>query len=160
MMEVHEDFIDQKYREGRAIMKHFGIICLLLAIGYLVFGHGIGKRDLWAPDEPRFGQATREMIQRGDPFVLHVNNEPYSDKPPLHMWIAAAIELARGGDGSSVESWSVRAPSVLGGSIGLAATYTLGFLLFRSSRVGFLSSVALATTYLYDYQAGRAQLDM
>ena len=135
-------------------------IAAIILLGIVAFGIGIGKRDLWAPDEPRFGQVAREMIQRGDPFVLHVNGEPYSDKPPLHIWITVATTLLRGEDGKDISSFATRLPSVLGGLIGLLATYGIALILFRSTRTAFLSTIALATTLMYSWQAGRAQLDM
>lgn len=140
--------------------NHWLNLVILMILGIITFGIGIGKRDLWAPDEPRFGQVTREMLQRGDPFVLHVNGEPYSDKPPLHIWIAALVTIAQGDDGSDISSFAVRLPSVLGGLIGLAAVYGIGCLLFGSTRPAFLSAVVLCTTLTYLWQAGRAQLDM
>ncbi len=54
-------------------------------------------RDLWAPDEPRYGQVAREMLDRGDWLVPHVNNAPYAEKPPLYYWGAAALSLPFGG---------------------------------------------------------------
>ena len=93
------------------MQRHLLSLILLSLIGLAAYGYGMGKRDLWAPDEPRFGLAAREMLQRLQssdpevrrtaPFVLHVNNMPYSDKPPLYIWLAAALD---GGDGSTISS--------------------------------------------------------
>ena len=39
----------------------------LLAIGSAVlFGLGLGARDLWNPNEPIYGEAVREMAERGE----------------------------------------------------------------------------------------------
>jgi 4-amino-4-deoxy-L-arabinose transferase-like glycosyltransferase len=41
-------------------------------------------------DEPRFAEAAREMIQRGDYVVPYFNNQPRLDKPPLTYWAQTA----------------------------------------------------------------------
>src|SRR5207248_685396 len=41
-------------------------------------------------DEPRFAEASREMIQRGDYVVPFFNNQPRLDKPPLTYWAQTA----------------------------------------------------------------------
>ena len=41
-------------------------------------------------DEPRFAEASREMIERGDYVVPHFNNQVRLDKPPLTYWLQAA----------------------------------------------------------------------
>ena len=41
-------------------------------------------------DEPRFAEASREMIQRADYVVPHFNNQLRLDKPPLAYWAQVA----------------------------------------------------------------------
>jgi len=41
-------------------------------------------------DEPRFAEASREMIERGDYIVPHFNGDLRLDKPPLAYWAQAA----------------------------------------------------------------------
>jgi 4-amino-4-deoxy-L-arabinose transferase-like glycosyltransferase len=41
-------------------------------------------------DEPRFAEASREMIQRGDYIVPYFNNQVRLDKPPLAYWAQVA----------------------------------------------------------------------
>jgi 4-amino-4-deoxy-L-arabinose transferase-like glycosyltransferase len=138
-------------------MRHLGLILLLLALGVAVFGIGIGRRDMWAPDEPRFAQVTREMLDRRDFFVLHLNDGVYTDKPPMLMWLAAWLN---GPDTSNISSFAMRAPSVAGGLIALVAVYALTLSMFGSTRIAFASGAILATTTLFAAQANCAQLDM
>src|SRR5437588_5946759 len=42
-------------------------------------------------DEPRFAEASREMIERGDYVVPRFNNQLRLDKPPLAYWAQVAI---------------------------------------------------------------------
>ena len=37
-------------------------------------------------DEPRFAEASREMIARGDYVIPYFNNQLRFDKPPLTYW--------------------------------------------------------------------------
>src|SRR6476660_7282692 len=41
-------------------------------------------------DEPRFAEASREMIERGDYIVPYFNNQLRLDKPPLTYWAQVA----------------------------------------------------------------------
>lgn len=65
-------------------------------------------RELWAPDEPRYAQIAREIVERSDWLVLHLNGSLYPDKPPLVYWLSAVCGLLGG--------WSefmLRVPSLL-----------------------------------------------
>src|SRR5215472_4293255 len=41
---------------------------------------------LFEPDEGRYAQIPREMLERGEWIVPHLQGEPYPDKPPLFYW--------------------------------------------------------------------------
>ena len=58
--------------------------CLLFHIG------GTWSIPLIDRDEPRFAEASREMIERGDYVVPHFNNQLRLDKPPLAYWAQVA----------------------------------------------------------------------
>ena len=63
----------------------------LLFAGCVLF-HALGTwtLPLIDRDEPRFAEASREMIQRGDYIVPYFNNHLRLDKPPLTYWAQAA----------------------------------------------------------------------
>lgn len=63
----------------------------LLFLGCLLF-HVVGTWSvpLIDRDEPRFAEASREMIERGDYVVPHFNNQLRLDKPPLAYWAQIA----------------------------------------------------------------------
>src|SRR5437588_12601050 len=63
----------------------------LLFVACVIF-HLIGTWSvpLIDRDEPRFAEASREMIERGDYVVPHFNNQLRLDKPPLAYWAQVA----------------------------------------------------------------------
>src|SRR5437763_4118724 len=63
----------------------------ILFFAVLIF-HAIGTWSipLIDRDEPRFAEASREMIERGDYIVPHFNNQLRLDKPPLAYWAQVA----------------------------------------------------------------------
>ena len=69
---------------------------MLLAGCLLLFGAGIGMRSLWNPNEPVYGEGTREMILNGNYYIPTVNGITYSDKPIFYFWAMAASCLLTG----------------------------------------------------------------
>ena len=64
---------------------------LWLALGLLVIvGTGIGVRDPWPADEPRFAVIARDMVLTGEWLFPRVGGDLYQDKPPLFFWMLAA----------------------------------------------------------------------
>ncbi len=63
----------------------------LLFVGCLLFPVvGTWRLPLIDRDEPRFAEASREMIERGDYVVPYFNNHFRLDKPPLTYWAQVA----------------------------------------------------------------------
>src|SRR5437868_7676373 len=73
------------------ITAHRSLITFLFFIACVAF-HIIGtwSLPLIDRDEPRFAEASREMIQRGDYVVPYFNNQLRLDKPPLAYWTQVA----------------------------------------------------------------------
>ena len=61
-------------------MLLFAVVTLLLCLGNQTL-------PLIDRDEPRFAEASREMLQNGDWIVPRFNNAPRYDKPPLIYWM-------------------------------------------------------------------------
>lgn len=68
--------------------KHLGLLLFLAAI---ILAAGLGLRDPWPADEPRFALVAREMLASGDWLFPHVGGVLYPDKPPLFFWLVAAL---------------------------------------------------------------------
>ncbi len=76
-------------------------------------------------DEPRFAEASREMIERGDYVVPFLNNRYRFDKPPFIYWLQSASYRVLGEN-----DFAARLPSVI------TAAFTAMLLLAWGSRVG------------------------
>lgn len=126
---------------------------LLLAIALVILGAGIGLRDPWPSDEPRFTLAALQMVQSGHWLFPHRGNELYADKPPMLMWLeAASFELTR---------WwrlAFMLPSLLASLGTLALVYDLDRRLWNR-RTGLYAAGSLLLAFQFVYQGQRAQID-
>ncbi|RMF96319.1 MAG: glycosyltransferase family 39 protein, partial [Candidatus Schekmanbacteria bacterium] len=68
--------------------KNIVLIFLIVILVYFLFFYGLSKRDLWDPDEGRYAEIAREMIERGDYITPTLNYENYNKKPPLYFWLS------------------------------------------------------------------------
>lgn len=125
----------------------------ILGLGVLMIGAGLGLKDPWPADEPRFALIARDMVETGQWLIPVRAGEFYSDKPPLFMW---AIALFYGLTDSLRLAHLL--PNLLAGLGVLALTYDLARRLWdeRSARYGTL---ALLFTVQFTLQARSGQID-
>jgi 4-amino-4-deoxy-L-arabinose transferase-like glycosyltransferase len=76
----------------------------------------LGAMPLFDVDEGAFGEATREMLARGDYVSTWLNGEPRFDKPILVYWLQAASASLLG-----LNEFALRLPSALAASAWIAA---------------------------------------
>jgi len=127
---------------------------LLLVFCFALFFVNLGQWDLWNPDEPRYAQVAREMVNGGDWILMHFNGKMYGDKPPLFFWLIAFSSFLW----QVFTSFSVRFPSAFFGTLTVLLTFLIGKHLY-SSRTGFLAGLILATSLEFAYLATRANID-
>ncbi len=128
---------------------------IILFTGFLFF-FNIGNRDLWAPDEPRYAQVSKEMRDSGNFIVPHLNSEPYPDKPPLLFWLINTSSLLPG----EITPLSARLPSALAGIGCCLAVFFLGKRLFQNNGIALLSALILATSSKFLWMAHRVAFDV
>src|SRR3546814_18318643 len=63
---------------------------LLAVVALLVLGAGLGLRDPWPADEPRFVLVAKPLWESGDWWFPHRGQALYSDKPALYFWLLGA----------------------------------------------------------------------
>ncbi len=124
---------------------------MLFALVFLAIGMGL--RDPWPSDEPRYTLVAKQMVESGDWMFPHRGIELYSDKPPMLMWMEAATYKVVG-------NWRIAflLPSLLAGLLTLALTYDLGRRLWNP-RIGLFAAGAVLATFQFAYQVKRAQID-
>ena len=132
-------------------MKAERTVLVLAAVLFLWF---LGAHDLWAPDEPFFGEGAREMLSDGQWLVTHVNGVVNSHKPPLFFWLIAVFSLPLG----AVNEFTARLPSVLAALGTLVLIMRLGRRWF-GPKTAALAGVLLATTYMFWDKARWSQID-
>lgn len=125
----------------------------LLLIALVVLGAGLGLRDPWPADEPRFALIAREMVESGQWLFPMRGGELYPDKPPLFMWgIAIGYVLT----GSIKVAFLL--PSLLSGLLTILLVWDLGRRLWDPA-TGFLAGLLLLFTVQFTLQAKTAQID-
>jgi len=128
-----------------------------LALGLACFAlhlAGTWALPLLDRDEPRFAEASREMLQRGDWVVPWFNNSPRYDKPPLVYWLQMAGYRWLG-----ESELTARLPSVLAAA--LTAVAILGFGSRMGNRsVGLWSALMFSTCLQTLVHAKLAVADM
>lgn len=112
-------------------------LLLLLALALLL--PGTSTLPLMDRDEPRFAQATVEMMETGQWTIPYFNGEHRFDKPPLtywwmriHYWILGRTELA------------ARLHSVVAAWLAAVVIRRIGTLLY-SKRTGTLAGIGFLT---------------
>src|SRR5690348_13957892 len=90
-------------------------------------------------DEPRFAEASREMLQRRDWLIPWFNGQYRFDKPPLIYWCQAAAYRLFGQN-----AFAARLPSVVFASATAVLLLLWGKRL-GNTRAGFYAAVLLVT---------------
>jgi 4-amino-4-deoxy-L-arabinose transferase-like glycosyltransferase len=125
----------------------------LLGLGLLMIGAGLGLRDPWPADEPRFALVAQDMLRSGDWLIPRIGGDLYADKPPLYFWLLSAAIALTG---------SVRAGFLLPSLVCGLGTVLLVYDLLRRVRgrdVAFAGAFALLVTFQFVWQARQAQID-
>lgn len=114
---------------------------------------GLGLRDPWPADEPRFALVAKQMVEQGQWLFPHRGIELYSDKPPMFMWLQAASYQLTG-------NWRVAflLPSLLASLGTLWLVYDLSRRTW-SRRAAQLAALLLVATLHFTFQAKKAQID-
>jgi 4-amino-4-deoxy-L-arabinose transferase-like glycosyltransferase len=127
----------------------------LALLGAMLYLPALGSRDLWNPDEPRYGEVAREMVASGEYVVPHYNGRLYTQKPPLMFWSMAASGFVLG----ELDETAVRLPSALSAIGAVLLVYALGRRLF-DRRAAWLAALAFATCSKVLWLARFGQIDM
>lgn len=135
--------------EGGVAAQRIALVLLCLAMFVPTMFRGFID-----PDETRYAEVAREMLENGDWVVPHLNYVPYFMKPPLMHWILAAPASWLG-----FHHWVLRIGPVLAAIFGVLITYEMGRAL-GSRRTGLVAGAILATAIGYFMVAVSLTTDM
>jgi len=141
-------------RPGRASPRDTWLdVAGLVLLALLLMASGLGLRDPWAPDEPRFALIAQDMLRSGDWLIPRVGGDLYADKPPLFFWLMASAMALTG----SLQLGFLL-PSLLAG---LGATLLVYDLLRRARgrEVALAGAFVLLLTFQFTWQMRQAQID-
>ncbi|HTY54409.1 MAG TPA: glycosyltransferase family 39 protein, partial [Candidatus Binataceae bacterium] len=125
-------------RYGR--MLRVGLCALIACLLYLP---GLGRPALWEPDEGRYAEIAREMVQSGDYITPRDDWVRYFEKPPLIYWSSALAIKVLG-----TNEFAVRLPAALSSIGQVTITYALAEEMFGAA-VGLLAASSLALSPLF-----------
>lgn len=125
----------------------------LLLAGAAVLAAGLGLRDPWPADEPRFALIAKDMVESGEWLIPRVGGVLYPDKPPLFFWLVAVCYALTG----SI-AVAVLLPSFFAGLGVLWLVYDLARRLW-TRRVGLWTGAALLATVQFPLQMKSGQID-
>lgn len=126
---------------------------LLLLAAAIVLAAGLGLRDPWPADEPRFALIARDMALGGNWLFPNVGGVLYPDKPPLHFWSVAALFHVTGS-----LRFSFLFPAFLAGMGTLVLVTDLGRRLWGHA-AGIWSGAVLLSLLQFPLQMKAGQLD-
>ena len=119
-----------------SLRKDLTVLFLLFGAIYVQF---LGRIPLFEPDEGRYAEIPREMLELGDFVTPLLNYVKYFEKPPLLYWLNAISMVVFGEN-----EFAVRFPTALCGVLTVLLVYYAGRRLF-GRREGVVASLMLGS---------------
>lgn len=129
-------------------------LAALVILAAMVLAGGLGLRDPWPSDEPRFALMAKDMVESGDWLFPRRGGELYPDKPPLFMWAQAIAYTATG---SIAVAFML--PNLLAALGVLVIVYDMARRCW-DRRAAFAGTALLLVTPMFLVQAPSGQIDM
>ncbi|MFQ5687664.1 MAG: phospholipid carrier-dependent glycosyltransferase, partial [Candidatus Scalindua sp.] len=120
-------------------MAKKGVIGLSILF-LLLYIAPLNVRPVAAPDEARYGEIAREMLDTGDFVVPRLNGLRYFEKPVLGYWLNAASMALFGGN-----SFAIRFPSALAVGLTALTIYLMVQRFHRCERTALLAAFIYMT---------------
>jgi 4-amino-4-deoxy-L-arabinose transferase-like glycosyltransferase len=126
---------------------------IVVAAGFIWFLL-LGYRDLIEPDEGRYAEIAREMLNSGDWITPRLNGFKYFEKPPLQYWGSAISMALLGETNAAARVWC--------SGLGFIGALWVGFAGSRiyGRSAGFYAFLFLISTVLYVGMGHANSLDM
>jgi 4-amino-4-deoxy-L-arabinose transferase-like glycosyltransferase len=128
----------------RSVRQDLTVLGIFFGAAFLQF---LGRLPLIDPDEGRYAEIPREMLERGDFVTPLLNYVKYFEKPPLHYWLSAMSMTVFGEN-----EFAARLPGAFMGLCCVLLVYIAGRRLF-GRREGVLAALILGTSTGFLVQA-------
>lgn len=114
----------------------------IAATASLLFIPFLGGVHLFDWDEINFAESAREMIVTGDYLTVHINFQPFWEKPPLFIWMQVLSMKLFG-----INEFAARFPNAICGIVTLLVLFNIGRKI-RNNLFGLLWVLAYAGSIL------------
>jgi 4-amino-4-deoxy-L-arabinose transferase-like glycosyltransferase len=144
-----------------AVGTHRRAVGLLILVSLIAFLPGFFQIPPIDRDEPRYAQATKQMLDTGDYVDIRFQDQQANDKPVGIYWLqAAAVKTgeAIGVPDARTAIWLYRMPSLLGAIGAVLGTYWCA-LAFVSCRGAMLAALMMAASAILGVEARLAKTD-
>ncbi|MHB1422473.1 MAG: glycosyltransferase [Gemmataceae bacterium] len=131
--------------------SRFGLMFLLLMAVALFFLRL--SAPLLEPQEPRYAEIPRQMLNEGRLLVPVLHGEPYLDKPPLLYWLVMGSYTVFG-----VHDWAARLVPGLAGVLTVLLTYWWGRRV-AGERAGLCGALILCLSAGFVYRQRMLNMD-
>jgi len=128
--------------KGKHAISRKQLWWLIIAAAVIWFSN-LEYRTLVNPDEGRYAEIPREMVESGDWVTPHLNDLKYFEKPPLQYW-ATSVAYEVFGE----HQWTSRLWAGLTGFAGIFLVWFAGKRLFGRD-VGAYAALLLGSSLLY-----------
>lgn len=108
-------------------------------------------------DEPRFAQASKQMVESGDYINIHFLEDRRNNKPIGIYWLQS-LAVKASGYGAEAPIWVYRSVSVVGATLAVLLTYWVG-LAVMSSSASFVAAALMGLTFIVTTEAHLAKTD-
>jgi 4-amino-4-deoxy-L-arabinose transferase-like glycosyltransferase len=137
-----------------ASLRQYRLNGIVIAVAGFIWFLLLGYRDLIDPDEGRYAEIAREMLNTGDWITPRLNGFKYFEKPPLQYW-GSAISIALLGETNA-------AARVWCSGLGFIGALWVGFVGGRlyGGSAGYFAFLFLISTVLYVGLGHANSLDM
>lgn len=144
-----------------ATANHLRAAILLVVLSLAAFLPGFSTLQPMDRDEPRFAQATKQMLETGDFVDIRFQGEARHKKPVGIYWlqsVSVAAGEALGVPAARTQIWLYRIPSLLGAIATVLLTYW-ALLAFLARRYALLGAALMAAAVLLGVEARIAKTD-
>jgi 4-amino-4-deoxy-L-arabinose transferase len=121
-------------------MKYKIAIITTIVLYIFLYIVPLGVHPLVMPDETRYAEISREMLDSGDWIVPKLNNLRYFEKPVLGYWFNTASQYLFGQN-----AFAVRLPSALAAGFSALAIFLLACRFAGGAQVGLLAAATFLT---------------